>query len=375
LGSKDVTLEDQETLYDILWEEVEEAVKEGALEKVVLTDAILSSEKRKKLAKSTFCGPGRSFPVPDCAHVIAARRLIDRYKGEGDKTKILACVSRKAKALGCDTKKDAVQKDATQPVNNEKKGDDVQTSAVKESMTHARVLRIILAALEEDKFYSGDEPVLNDDESKQLQNILKRMAGLVGQDNFGKALGEENLAMPLDCEKALVDEVTKAETEVGNLREEVDALRKEYSNLLRDMESLQDGIVEAKAETRKVKEEYVSALMTLKDGKVDKEVLVKLTDEVLASEQQRLTVEVDMAKIVDKLGNGMSREPTGTVDDPTVVRDNKQEDQKRQMSPKDLEKIQEEIYKVLFSRGQMAADSFIKRLQMEGKLPQNTENK
>jgi hypothetical protein len=70
----------------------------------ILRDAKLSSEKRKSLSASTFCGPDRSFPVPDCAHVVAARRLIGKYKGPGDKTKILACVSRKAARLGCDSK-------------------------------------------------------------------------------------------------------------------------------------------------------------------------------------------------------------------------------------------------------------------------------
>ena len=64
-------------------------------------DAKLSTASRKKLKGSTFCGPGRSFPVPDCAHVTAARRLIGRYKGSGSHASILSCVSRKSKALGC----------------------------------------------------------------------------------------------------------------------------------------------------------------------------------------------------------------------------------------------------------------------------------
>lgn len=68
-------------------------------------DAKLSSKQRKKLSSKTFCGPDKSFPVPDCAHVTAARRLIGRYKGPGSKKAILACVNRKAKQLGCDTKK------------------------------------------------------------------------------------------------------------------------------------------------------------------------------------------------------------------------------------------------------------------------------
>lgn len=69
-------------------------------------DAKLSTKKRKSLASSTFCGPNRSFPVPDCAHVTAARRLIGRAKGlsSGAKSRILSCVSRKAKSMGCDSK-------------------------------------------------------------------------------------------------------------------------------------------------------------------------------------------------------------------------------------------------------------------------------
>lgn len=77
------------------------ATMEKELDSLGFGDAKLSSEKRSKLKKSTFCGPERSFPVPDCPHVTAARRLIGRYKGPGDKGKILACVNRKAKALGC----------------------------------------------------------------------------------------------------------------------------------------------------------------------------------------------------------------------------------------------------------------------------------
>lgn len=69
-----------------------------------LVDKKLSAEERKKLPASAFCGPDRSFPVPDCAHVTAARRLLGRYEGPGDKDKIEACIDRKAKKLGCDKK-------------------------------------------------------------------------------------------------------------------------------------------------------------------------------------------------------------------------------------------------------------------------------
>jgi hypothetical protein len=66
------------------------------------TDAKLSTAKRKKLSSKTFCGPNRSFPVPDCAHVTAARRLIGRAKVSAEtKSRIMACVNRKSKSMGC----------------------------------------------------------------------------------------------------------------------------------------------------------------------------------------------------------------------------------------------------------------------------------
>jgi hypothetical protein len=72
-------------------------------------DATLSAEQRKGLKSNTFCGPDRSFPCPDCAHVTAARRLIGRYKGPGKKSTILACVNRKAKSMGCDKSKNSFE--------------------------------------------------------------------------------------------------------------------------------------------------------------------------------------------------------------------------------------------------------------------------
>lgn len=76
----------------------------------ILQDAKLSTEQRKKLKSSTFCGPDRSFPVPDCAHVTAARRLIGRAKlSDAQKARVLSCVNGKAKKLGCDKDGDGVQ--------------------------------------------------------------------------------------------------------------------------------------------------------------------------------------------------------------------------------------------------------------------------
>jgi len=71
-------------------------------------DAELSTEARNELPDSAFCGPERSFPIPDCAHVTAAKRLIGRYKGsDATKAKIMACVNKKAESMKCDSSEDA----------------------------------------------------------------------------------------------------------------------------------------------------------------------------------------------------------------------------------------------------------------------------
>lgn len=68
----------------------------------------LTTKQRKKMKKSTFCGPNRSFPVPDCKHVAVAKAYLGRSKfSAATKKRIAACINRKAKELGCKVSKKA----------------------------------------------------------------------------------------------------------------------------------------------------------------------------------------------------------------------------------------------------------------------------
>ena len=74
---------------------------------VELEDKALTTEQRNNLPESAFCGPERSFPVNDCAHVTAARRLLNRAKlSDSQKEKVLSCVNKKAESMKCDVSKD-----------------------------------------------------------------------------------------------------------------------------------------------------------------------------------------------------------------------------------------------------------------------------
>lgn len=362
LDAEELTDEDEEKLYDAMWAELKDAVEKGECDCDCpdLEDAKLSTEKRKKLASSTFCGPGRSFPVPDCAHVTAARRLIGRYKGEGDKSKILSCVSRKAKALGCSgsssKKKDAVQ-------------DNVKPEENQDAMHHARLMHVILAAIEENHYTPADDPALTDEEKGMLSQILKRLAGMVGKDSVTEALVAEGFALAPDAEQALCDEVAKYEDTVGELRDELSALRKEYSALYKDLEIVQDKLVDEKTNLRKSKEDHLSTLVNLRDAKVEERDWSELEDTAIDSEIERTLKDVDMSKITDKLGDGMSNNPTEEVESPVDIQDDNT-NQKR-LSVEDLTQIEQQYHTLLLRDGQVAAEAFIRRLQMEGKLPQD----
>lgn len=87
-------------------------IKRGDYIFQTLEDAKLSTAQRKSLPASAFCGPNRSFPVNDCAHYLAAQRLCERYQGPGDKSKIMACIEAKGRALGCMEEMEGEEDDA-----------------------------------------------------------------------------------------------------------------------------------------------------------------------------------------------------------------------------------------------------------------------
>lgn len=66
-----------------------------------LAEAKLSTKQRNKLPDSVFCGPNRSFPCQDKAHVTAALRLVGRSKlSASQKARVRACAIRKGKKMG-----------------------------------------------------------------------------------------------------------------------------------------------------------------------------------------------------------------------------------------------------------------------------------
>lgn len=70
-------------------------------EAVSVEEAKLSYAERKNLSSSAFCGPDRSFPAHDAAHVRnGLARLKNSHFSPAIKARIMACLRRRAKKFG-----------------------------------------------------------------------------------------------------------------------------------------------------------------------------------------------------------------------------------------------------------------------------------
>ncbi len=88
--------------YETFLEDKENLITDFFMEdNMKIKDAKLSTEARKKLPDSAFCGPSRSFPAHDKAHVTAGLRLLNKSKfSDSTKQKIKGCLYRKGKRFG-----------------------------------------------------------------------------------------------------------------------------------------------------------------------------------------------------------------------------------------------------------------------------------
>jgi len=349
LNSTELTLEEEKQLYTLVWQEIENSFQEGkfTLEQLGIKDLVdikLSDEQLDNLPQSSFCGEGRSFPITNCAHIIASRSLLDKY--EGDKTNITKNLDRKYKALGCNS------------------------TAVVDTFAHSQIMHLIVSVLEENSYTLNNaklDPALNENEVKSLQLILKRVAGLVGVDAFIQALTDIKLLDTVKPDQKLIDEVVSHEETIGNLRDELTALRSEYHALYNDLETLQDKLIDGQKTVRDNKERELLTLTMLRDKKADKKDFTLLSDDAIDTELAKLINEVDMVKIIDKLDDGMSRKPEGSVEDPTVIQDS------MKTTIQDLEAIQAHHLYLKFMKGDKAASAFIRDMQKEGKLPKDNQ--
>ncbi|MHA1874009.1 MAG: hypothetical protein ACTSVB_07835 [Candidatus Heimdallarchaeaceae archaeon] len=105
--------------------EVEDLDKEFEKALEMILDAKIpkaGSKERESMKKSVFCGPNRTFPVPDCKHAAVAMAMLNwpsvkKKYSASVRAKIAACVRRKAKAMNCPMAKKSKKDEYEEPIN------------------------------------------------------------------------------------------------------------------------------------------------------------------------------------------------------------------------------------------------------------------
>lgn len=232
-------------------------------------DAKLSTEARNKLSESSFCGPGRSFPAHDKAHVTVGLRLLNKSNfSEATKAKIKACLYRKGKRYGIAPSEDEL-----------KENPNILTSNMEDNWTPEQLTEIetyFKANPDADLPESNDESTENKD-----TNIIDYTK--MGNEDLVKVINK--LEKELEDSKKIVDEKIKEiedltlvsnskEDEINKLLDEVAVSNKKYKDsLISNILDLQmtDNKEERDSQIEKYQKRTVESLTdTLEDLKSQK---------------------------------------------------------------------------------------------------------
>ena len=245
-------------------------------------DRTISNKTKEQMKTLDSYDPEKSFPVIDCTRIVDAERLMEKYKGNGNKTKILNYIKTQAKAMGCDSIKDSLTMEV-----------DSMVITLKD-------------ALEVDEVRSHiDSEILKATQSYKDQlvgmSVLAEKVTKLEKDTVAK---DAELTSSKDLIKRLEDSVTSLKTEVhGNLVNRVFDLRKNLQK--KDVISLKDG----------------------QEVEVFKAELAKRTDESLkdaiADLSKEVAVEIPVTTTVTPTNDGIVDEHASTQDTEKTVPTNK----------------------------------------------------
>lgn len=285
-------------------------------------DAKLSAEQRKKLAKATFCKKGRKYPVNDCGH---AKSAMAYAKKHNEASSVVACIRRKAKALGCPFNGKKDDWDGWEAELDTILADFAEREAAQDANTDPKPVEPVKPVVQDDATDDCDACKSYEEKVDALRQELK------------------DIYSEFDCaQQAHVEDVEKAKTQLADALVVLDQLN---GKEIEDLEK-------AKAE---------AAALSLED-------LLKKADGL----REALDMEVVLAKVND----GMARVPDGQVDDPTLTDEGNQDPTVN--DDEDPDKLYRDKYnKIKDKEGLIAAGVFIQKLIRAGLVPDDfdPENK
>jgi hypothetical protein len=269
-------------------------------------------------------------------HVRVARTYLGKAKvSSATKASIAACVTRKAKALGCGGGDNKETVESEQKISNEIKISNFTCE--------------IIGKLSNDELLTGSKWVEAELETRGL-----------------------NVKKVEDISKETVAKNEELTAKIKGFEDQLKALRSELKDLYSDCSDLEDSKIELLEQLHKERARRLCDLQILSgeikhQGELEQklEIEVAKASDVVAQNLKDIEVKINLYEIVERLNNGMTRKPEGTVDDPTLSNDNKK--------PKDNDftRIRNHYQHLLKNSGQLDADSYLDLVKRSGLVPKD----
>lgn len=177
-----------------------------------------SGSKERQAMKGTFCGPNKTFPIPDCKHAAVAiamlqwPRIKEKYSSSV-RARVTSCVRARAKTLNC---------------KMSKKKDDSEVD-----------VKVIQKEIESLKAQVVDFETKTQEKDGQIEAANKEIKGL--KDNSKRMIAEKIVDLSMLAERQSITDVLNAEN-IDDRKNKYDAHVK--SLVERTEDSLKDTIVD-----------------------------------------------------------------------------------------------------------------------------------
>ena len=253
-------------------------------------DEKISADKWASLPSSSFCGP---FLVLDSAHVIAAQKLVNSYKGTGSKDLYLALIDRKGKAMGCEKVEDTV----VPPVEDKSLFDTVFEVADETTKSFAATL-------------FSDEKIVENIETEKIQKVFLKLE---------KTLVDRKVKLDLYSAtiERLNDELTVANEKLTDSNATLGILRSELKLAYSECQDSNENTLDTLANLRSLMIDTLDLYSHLTDNKdVDRDVLAQLSIEGLTDQLLKTKDAFDLNAMVNKIHDG-----TVPIEDSTKIQD------------------------------------------------------
>lgn len=205
-----------------------------------------AGSKERQAMKTTFCGPNKTFPIPDCKHAAVALAMLNwpRVKAkysDSVRARIASCVRGRGKTLGCpmSKKKDAVPAATSQQDNTNVEGLKELQDQVKKLHDEITQLKTTGQEKEAETKKANDQiTTLNEEIKRKLAEKVIDMSMMANRNSVQEIMAETNEEKRKEIYDSKVEDFMKRSVE--SLNDSIKDLSSEVSFDIKDAAKVDD---------------------------------------------------------------------------------------------------------------------------------------